>query len=123
MNKALLEQVLLNITKNGFEAMQDTSQPNRQLEISVGTTGLELNAPSQWAFVSVSDLGCGVSEHIQNKLFKPFISTKDNGMGVGLNFCQSIVERQGGKIVWENKPTGGATFHLNLPIANLDGVT
>lgn len=120
MNKALFEQVILNISKNGFESMQNAHHAQRLLEIKVRKEALEFNNGQLAATIAFKDCGCGIKAELEDKLFKPFVSTKDDGMGVGLSFCQSIVERQGGRITWDRNPEGGTTFYLNLPITNLE---
>jgi len=110
--KTLLEQVIVNLTNNGFEAMQDTPKPLRQVTLSA-----RLDEPSQAVVMVVSDNGSGVTEGDASSLFKPFFTTKTEGLGIGLNLCQTIAEQQGGSIAWRNKQERGAEFILRLPVA------
>lgn len=112
-NRALFEQVILNLARNGLEAMQETPASERALTIrSALTTHHNARQVTIW----VEDNGCGVEESLRHKLFSPFFTTKASGMGIGLSLCQSIVERHGGTIRWQpGKPTGSC-FELSLPI-------
>ena len=64
--------------------------------------------------VSVSDSGTGIDEAMKNSLFEPFFTTKQDGLGMGLRICRSIIEELGGRIWVENNPGGGATFSFSL---------
>ena len=65
--------------------------------------------------ISVVDRGPGLPEDVSKQLFKPFVSTKSEGMGVGLSICRSIVIEHGGRIWAEPNPEGGTVFHFTLP--------
>jgi signal transduction histidine kinase len=110
--KTLLEQVIVNLTNNGFESMKDTPKAHRRLVLTA-----ELDAVDRSVSVVVSDNGNGVSEMHAASLFKPFFTTKSEGLGIGLNLCQTIAEQQGGAISWHNKAERGAVFTLRLPQA------
>lgn len=111
-NRALFEQVLLNLARNGFESMADQPINSRELSIKASSSQENLKNTAQ---ITVEDNGSGIDDAIEQKLFKPFSSTKPNGMGIGLSLCQSIVERQGGSIRWERREHGGTKFTLVLP--------
>ena len=66
--------------------------------------------------VSVRDNGKGIDEAVKEEIFKPFITSKKEGMGIGLSICQSIIEDHRGKIWAENLPEGGAEFSFSLGI-------
>lgn len=106
MNRVQIQQVILNLARNAAEAMAD----NGTSAISVTTA-----APSP-AFVEVTlaDQGPGIPDDILGQLFKPMVTTKATGMGVGLSICRTIVESHGGKIRAENAPTGGARFIFTI---------
>ncbi|CAM8634954.1 PAS domain [Burkholderiales bacterium] len=108
----LIEQVLLNLVKNGLESMKDS--PHRSLVVQVGMG-------DQQVIFSVLDRGHGVEEEMQEKLFDSFYTTKPDGMGMGLNICRSIIESHQGRLWFENNPEGGCTFRFTLPVlpANL----
>ncbi len=110
-SKAPLQQVLLNLTKNGLEAMKDVPKSNRLLRIKAS-----LKPQTQRVSFTVIDVGHGISEHVRQSLFKPFFTTKSDGLGIGLSLCLSIAERQGGTVRWHNNQDGGASFELELPL-------
>ena len=67
--------------------------------------------------VSVADSGPGLRAQVRERLFQPFVTTKSDGMGVGLSICYSIVEVHGGRIWAEDNPGGGTVFRFTLPVA------
>lgn len=120
--RTLLEQVTLNLARNGLEAMTEITglrPEDKALRIkaeAVVSDPFSANALPDRLRLRVSDRGHGVSHQAAEQIFKPFFSTKENGLGIGLSLCQSMVEREGGTLGWENNPNGGATFTLELPI-------
>ncbi len=109
VDRVQVQQVILNLVRNAIDAMAD--QPVRQL--SIATTA----ADDGMAMVSVTDTGPGVDATAAAKLFQPFVTTKANGMGVGLSISRTIVEAHGGRIWTEPNPTGGAIFRFTLRLA------
>lgn len=107
----LLQQVILNLAKNGFESMHSEHLSEKVLKISVRNN----SNPKQIEIV-FDDTGTGISSENSAQLFRPFFSTKPDGLGIGLGFSLSIAEQNGGSIRWTNKPSGGAQFTLTLPI-------
>jgi PAS domain S-box-containing protein len=105
-----LQQVLLNLVFNGMEAMADVSGEKRV------TVHAALNEKG-FAEIAVSDTGPGVPPNRLPRLFDPFISTKKDGMGLGLSIARSLVQAHGGTIWAENNPRGGASFRFTLPTA------
>jgi two-component system sensor histidine kinase DctS len=105
----LLQQVLLNLIRNGMEAMSAT--PPEQREILVTTERADSTAT-----VRVADRGCGIPADAQKQLFEPFFTTKAEGMGMGLNICRSIVESHRGRVWAEPAPGGGTVFSFSLPL-------
>jgi two-component system sensor kinase FixL len=111
-DRVQIQQVLLNLMRNAIEAME--GQPERLLLISSGP------AEEAMVKVSVSDTGTGISAEVAPQLFQPFVTTKSQGMGVGLSISRTIVEAHGGQIWVEPNPRGGTVFRLTLRSASLD---
>jgi two-component system, LuxR family, sensor histidine kinase DctS len=112
MDRIMVEQVVLNLVKNGIEAMKNTDQVSRSLTMSTAPTDGDV------VEISVSDHGHGISTESEAELFKPFFTTKPEGMGIGLNICRSIVELHEGRL-WFSRNVGvGSTFRFTLPLAN-----
>jgi len=99
--------VLLNLIRNAVDAMTDS--PKRELTI---TTRL---ADKDTVEVSVADTGPGIEPQIAGQLFQPFITTKRQGMGVGLSISRTIVDAHGGRIWAEPNDGGGTVFRFTLP--------
>jgi two-component system sensor kinase FixL len=113
VDKVQIQQVLINLIRNGIEAMQ--SVPTRVLKVRSATVDPE--APQPVAQVTVADTGPGLPKAVADRLFQPFITTKENGMGIGLTICQAIIEAHGGRIWFEPNPGGGVAFHFQLPLS------
>jgi two-component system, LuxR family, sensor kinase FixL len=105
-----LQQVLLNLVINAFDAMRDTPIPHRKVVIAT-----ERNADGAIR-MSVRDYGVGIPEEARERVFEHFFTTKPKGLGMGLAIVRSIVEAHGGTIAAENADGGGARFHFTLPI-------
>jgi two-component system, LuxR family, sensor kinase FixL len=105
-DRVRLQQVLMNLITNAVDAMK--SKPQRTL-----TVRSSLQAPNMLT-VSVSDSGTGIDNANKDSVFKPFFTTKQDGLGFGLSICRSIIQEHGGRIWGENNPTGGATFSFSL---------
>lgn len=109
-----LQQVLINLIMNASEVVADLDASQRIIEISTRLT------PENRVEVSVNDHGPGVPEHLGNKVFEAFYTTKENGMGLGLSICKNIVEASGGQLWCENYDShagSGASFRFHLPAA------
>ncbi|NQE63759.1 PAS domain S-box protein [Caulobacter sp. RHG1] len=110
-DRVQVQQVLLNLIRNGIDAMQSEEPRKRGLLISTALTD------EGWSRVTVADKGPGIADEILERLFQPFMTTKPQGMGVGLSISRSIIEAHGGRIWAEANPGGGALFHFTLPPA------
>jgi len=110
MDRIQIQQVILNLIRNGIEAMQGVVQ--RELRIATG------QAENEMVLVTVSDTGPGLDPEVAAQLFQPFVTTKDKGMGLGLSICRSIIDSHGGKIWATPNPEGGVTFAFTLPAGN-----
>lgn len=108
-DRVMIEQVLLNLMRNGIEAMSNVGPERRRLTIKLNQVGDQMQ-------ISVVDLGPGIPAAVSEKLFTPFFSTKTDGMGIGLNICRSIIEFHHGRLWVEDNPDGGCIFVITLPI-------
>jgi len=108
-DRVQLQQVLLNLMLNSVDAMNKVKPELRKLVIKTE------NEEDRNVKVSVRDLGAGIDEAHQDKLFESFFTTKPKGMGMGLAISQRIIHAHGGSIWAENHPGGGATFCFRLP--------
>jgi two-component system sensor kinase FixL len=107
IDKIQIQQVLVNLIRNAVEAMSDS--PRREIVVATAPRDAD------WIEIRVSDTGPGLAREVRDKLFQPFISTKDGGMGVGLSICRSIVEAHGGDLIAGDNAGGGTTFSMTLP--------
>ena len=105
-----IEQVIINLVRNGIEAMDETPIGKRNLIIS--TKAL---AEDKLEF-TVSDSGCGINKELIDQLFDPFVTTKKQGMGLGLSISQGIIESHGDQILIHENPEGGVRFSFKLPV-------
>lgn len=100
----LIEQVLLNLLKNGLESMEQSAVETLAVAVTLHDNQIE---------VAVTDRGHGLSE--PERLFEPFFSTKSEGLGMGLNICRTIIESHHGRLWAVSNPEGGTTFRFTLP--------
>ncbi len=107
-DRVQIQQVLINLIRNAMEAMRDS--PTRELVVRTRAISPERLA------VEVEDTGPGIAEEIEAKLFQPFVTTKANGMGVGLSISRRIIESHGGELTVSRNEAGGATFAIELPL-------
>jgi len=106
VDKVQIQQVLLNLMRNAIEAMD--GMPKRELVVSARPVG------NNMVEVAVTDTGSGIAPEIAEKLFQPFVTTKQQGMGVGLSISRTIIESHGGNLWAEPNPGGGTIFRLTL---------
>jgi two-component system sensor histidine kinase DctS len=107
-DRMMLEQVLLNLTRNAIEAMQDIAPERRILRIHAAHEAGQV-------IVSVIDQGHGIAPKVAERLFSPFFSTKAEGMGMGLSICRTAIEFHGGTLSHSDNPGGGTIFKFALP--------
>lgn len=112
-DKTMLEQVLLNLTRNAIEAMRDIPAARRILQIHAHMQKLE---DQPHICLAVHDHGHGIAPEVAERLFSPFFSTKAEGMGMGLNICRTAVEFHGGQLQYAPNPYGGTIFSFSLPV-------
>jgi PAS domain S-box-containing protein len=110
-DKVQVQQVVLNLLLNAFDAMKDGRHSER--EVAVWTEA----SSADTVRVGVRDGGPGLSGEIRNRVFEPFFTTKREGIGMGLSISRTIVEAHGGHLWAENNPDAGATFYFTMPIA------
>ena len=103
----LIEQVLLNLIKNGLEAMEQSTLDTLNVVVSRHENQIE---------VAVVDHGHGLTD--PERLFEPFFSTKTEGLGMGLNICRTIIESHHGRLWAASNPEGGTIFRFTLPCAD-----
>jgi two-component system sensor kinase FixL len=109
VDKVQIQQVIINLVRNAIEAMQQV--PVRQLAIRSGP------GEGETAQVTIRDSGPGFTEEIASRLFQPFVTNKEKGMGLGLTISQSIINAHGGRL-WATPNEGaGVSFHFLLPFA------
>ncbi len=104
-----IQQVILNLLRNGVDAMMDLAPEARELTLTARCDD------SAWVCLEIKDHGPGISAEAADHLFTPFFTTKAAGMGMGLAISRSIVTAHGGRLTGSNRPQGGATFSITLP--------
>jgi two-component system sensor histidine kinase DctS len=112
-DRTMVEQVLLNLARNGMQSMDDPAITQRVLEIRVRPAAS--NAQSKWIEFSVSDMGSGISDDVAGRLFTPFYTTRAEGMGLGLSLCRTVVEQHGGFLGHASREPHGTVFTFTLP--------
>ncbi len=114
VDRVQVQQVVLNLVRNALDAMRDSEGPR---ELLVATSTVE----EEMAMISVTDTGPGIDSVAAARLFEPFVTTKAQGMGVGLSISRTIVEAHGGRIWTEPNPAGGAIFRFTIRLARDEG--
>jgi two-component system sensor kinase FixL len=110
-DRVQIQQVLLNLIRNAVEAME--SSPRRELTLSTAHW-------DRMVAISVADTGGGIPTAIEAQLFQPFVTTKRDGMGIGLSVCRAIVEAHSGRLWVEKNRGGGSVFRFTLPAAEAE---
>lgn len=107
-DRVQIQQVLINLMRNAMEAMRDS--PEKQLIVRTR------HVSPDWLQVEVEDTGPGIADEVAPQLFQPFVTTKANGMGIGLSISRRIIESHGGELTVTKNAAGGATFSFSLPM-------
>jgi two-component system, LuxR family, sensor kinase FixL len=108
VNRIQVQQVVVNLMRNAVEAMESE---RRELTVSATPDG------NGGVAIRIADTGSGLAPEVAERLFQPFVTTKPQGMGIGLSICRSIVEAHGGELRAEPNPGGGTVFAFSLPMA------
>jgi two-component system sensor histidine kinase DctS len=111
-DRTMVEQVLLNLTRNGIQAMESDTTPlaARALRLKVRVVN------GQWIEFSVADAGPGIPQDVARRLFTPFFTTRSEGMGLGLSLCRTVIEQHGGALDYDTG-AGGTCFRFTLKAA------
>lgn len=107
VDRVQIQQVIINLMRNACEAMRGS--PTRELTVA------SRKDDRGFMRVTISDTGPGIASEVADQLFTAFVSTKEDGMGLGLSICRTIVEANGGAIWMEPREGGGTIFHFTLP--------
>ena len=126
-DRTMVEQVLLNLSRNGMQSMQnmhvnDTSARLLVLRVRPCATQAahgngDTKAPAAWVEFSVADRGEGIAEDVARQLFTPFFTTKEEGMGLGLSLCRTVIEQHGGALDYAALQPHGTIFTFTLSVA------
>jgi signal transduction histidine kinase len=108
-----VHQVMVNLLLNALDALPRGGA----VYVTVAPTVNGQRNPASGVEVRIHDTGPGIAPRIQDRLFEPFVSSKETGLGLGLNICKRLIEAHGGTIRGENAPDGGALFAFTLPAA------
>ena len=113
-DRTMVEQVLLNLTRNGLQAMDGkVDVTERVLLLRVTQTH------ERWVRFAVIDRGPGIAPEVAAKLFTPFFTTREEGMGLGLSLCRTVIEQHGGALDFDTAAAadgGGCEFRFTLPV-------
>jgi PAS domain S-box-containing protein len=107
VNRVQVQQVIVNLVRNAVEAMAD----QEQREVTLTTSALD----DETIEIAIADIGPGIPDELADRLFKPFVSSKHDGMGLGLSICRSIIEAHDGQLIAAPNPAGGTIFRFTLP--------
>jgi two-component system sensor histidine kinase DctS len=118
VDRTMVEQVLLNLTRNGIQAMEGDVTPLAQRVLMLRVTLIH----ARWVQFAVIDRGPGIPPEVAARLFTPFFTTRAEGMGLGLSLCRSVIEQHGGALDFGPAPADaggggqGTEFRFTLPV-------
>jgi two-component system sensor histidine kinase DctS len=117
-DRTMVEQVLLNLARNAMQAMDQAhiASPSIVIEARLVAAGNASALAKGWVEFSVADVGPGIPDDVKRQLFTPFFTTKDEGMGLGLSMCRTVVEQHGGFLGFEPNRPQGTIFRFTLPV-------
>ena len=124
-DRTMVEQVLLNLSRNGMQAMQDPDETSdagpaagqRGKVLTLRIRPAATDAQSRWVEFAVIERGEGISPEAAKQLFTPFFTTREEGMGLGLSLCRTVIEQHGGFLGYETAPPQGTISTFTLPVA------
>ena len=119
-DRTMVEQVLLNLARNGMKAMDHPDSTERVLVLQARRS--PYSADQDGVEFSVTDVGSGISQDVASQLFTPFFTTKDEGMGLGLSLCRTVVEQHGSHLNFEALLPKGTVFRFTLSAVVLDKI-
>lgn len=121
-DRTMVEQVLLNLSRNAMQAMQqDDTLTDKQRVLTLAVRPAEAGQTKGWVAFSVTDRGAGIAADVAEKLFTPFFTTKEEGMGLGLSLCRTVIEQHGGYLGFEPALPRGTVFMFTLPTGRVPG--
>jgi two-component system sensor histidine kinase DctS len=122
-DRTMVEQVLLNLARNGMQAMQVESRktPAHERVLTLRVKPAVASETNRWVEFSVTDQGVGISDEVAEKLFTPFFTTRAEGMGLGLSLCRTVIEQHGGYLGHEPAKPRGTVFRFTLPSGPIPG--
>jgi two-component system sensor kinase FixL len=104
-----LQQVFVNLIMNARDSLLETAAESRKIALRTW-----VGPDAVW--IDVEDNGLGLSDDIAGQLFEPFVTTKSDGMGIGLSICRSILQEHRGDISYHHSESGGVTFRVRLSL-------
>ena len=116
-DRTMVEQVLLNLARNGMQAMQTLGTSAARV-LTLRVRPAASNAASAWVEFAVIDQGDGIPPDVASQLFTPFFTTRMEGMGLGLSLCRTVIEQHGGFLGFEAAQPQGTVFSFTLPAQN-----
>ena len=117
-DRTMVEQVVLNLARNGMQAMDDPAVHDRilQLQVKRAPANERTSHMVGWIEFSVADRGPGITDDVASRLFTAFFTTKAEGMGLGLSLCRTVVEQHGGFLEFRPNSPQGTVFRFTLPV-------
>jgi two-component system sensor histidine kinase DctS len=110
-DRTMVEQVLLNLTRNGIQAMEADTPPEQRV-LTIRARAVH----ARWVEFAITDAGPGIAPEVAQRLFTPFFTTRHEGMGLGLSLCRTVIEQHGGALDFGPAPGGrGTAFRFTLP--------
>ena len=116
VDRTMVEQVLLNLTRNAIQAMEGEETPQAARVLFIGVRMIATQGQPDWVEFRIVDAGPGIAPEVAERLFTPFFTTRSEGMGLGLSLCRTVIEQHGGVLDFSTGPTG-SMFRFTLRAA------